>query len=254
MIREIEPFNIELEILNLVKSCFDILSPEDSQHCVWFKNYAKYHAMRIAFDYKIIKENVKKDSKILEFGSIPLLLTAALVKKNYRITGLDIDPGRFKVAIDNLGIKVIKCDIEQELLPIDNNKYDVVIFNELFEHLRINPNFTMREVYRILKPSGMLILSTPNLRSLKGIINFLIFNYAFSSENDVFKQYEKIDNLGHMGHVREYTSREIIDFLDNSGFIVDKLIYRGGTNSRKARFIYLIFPFLRPFISCIARK
>ena len=43
-----------------------------------------------------------------------------------------------------------------------------MLFNEVFEHLRINLVFTMTEVHRVLEPNGVLMLSTSNPTSWKG--------------------------------------------------------------------------------------
>lgn len=122
---------------------------------------------------------------------------------------------------------MVSCDIETEKLPFHDSQFDVVLFNELFEHLRINPIFTMREVHRILKPGGLLFLSTPNLRSLAGLANFLLKNRCYSCEADPYDEFSKLEGLGHMGHVREYTTREITEFLGRIGFEVREIVFRG---------------------------
>lgn len=144
--------------------------------------------------------------------------------------------------------------LENEKLPLDSDSYDTVIFFELFEHLRINPIFVMREVLRVLKPNGFLLLSSPNLRSLRGAQNFLLRNHAFSCCGDIYAEYDKLEKLGHMGHVREYTSAEIIKFLSDIGFEVKKLIYRGRYPSNSSQLAIRLFPKLRPFITYVAQK
>lgn len=47
----------------------------------------------------------------------------------------------------------------------DDNQFDVVIFNHLIEHLT-DPQTYLREIYRILKPNGILCVSTPNIDSI----------------------------------------------------------------------------------------
>ena len=43
---------------------------------------------------------------------------------------------------------------------IESNKYDVVIFTEVLEHT-LNPFASINEIHRILKPGGVLIMTTP---------------------------------------------------------------------------------------------
>jgi hypothetical protein len=59
-----------------------------------------------------------------------------------------------------------------------------------------------------------------------------------------------------MGHVREYTAREVTDFVGRIGFVTEEVIYRGRFASRlgwKAVVITLA-PALRPFPMLVARK
>lgn len=43
---------------------------------------------------------------------------------------------------------------------IQNDKYDVIIFTEVLEHT-LNPFEAINEIYRILKPNGVLVMTTP---------------------------------------------------------------------------------------------
>jgi len=153
-----------------------------------------------------------------------------------------------------LRIDVIKCDIESERLPFADNSFDTVVFNEIFEHLRINPVFTLSEVLRVIKPGGHMMLSSPNLRSLYGLVNFLIKNRAYSCSGNIYAEYQKLEKPGHMGHVREYTTKEVIEFLENIGFAVTTIIYRGSFNTNFKQIVARLFPNVRPFVSYVAIK
>jgi len=240
--------------LKTIEDCAKSLSPERNNLSEWHDSYVSNHKLRIALDLDIAKEKVTQGSSILEFGSVPLLFTTALSASNYNVTGIDVAPERYKSTIDKIGIEVIKCDIETETLPFADNSFDAVVFNELFEHLRINPVFTLSEVLRIMKPGGTMMLSSPNLRSLNGVFNFLVRNRAYSCSGNTYAEYQKLEKLGHMGHVREYTTKEVIEFLENSGFIVTEVIYRGRFGSNLKQIVAKLFPSLRPFASYVAKK
>ena len=59
---------------------------------------------------------------------------------------------------------VRQVNIEREDLPWDNQTFDVVLFFEIIEHL-VDCGKAVAEIMRVLKPGGMLLLSTPNLVS-----------------------------------------------------------------------------------------
>ena len=172
----------------------------------------------------------------------------------YDVRAVDIAPERFEQSIARLKLDVKKCDLETESVPFADGTFDAVVFNELFEHLRIDPIATLREVHRVLKPEGVLLLSTPNLRSLRGIRNLVFRNQGHAVSAGVYRQYEKLETLGHMGHVREYTTREVSDFLSRIGFRIDKVIYRGGHGRGLVGVAERLAPSLRPFFALIATK
>lgn len=254
MLKESEPFTPKATTLSIVNNCINQIKSDNDELIHWFDSYAKYHKKRIAFDIDLILKNLPHNTKVLEFGSVPLLFTSALSECGYNVIGVDLAPERFATTISELDLLVLKCDIEKEKLPFDDNSFNAIIFNELFEHLRINPNFTMKEVFRILKPNGKLFLSSPNLKSLDGILNYLIKDQAYSCSGDIYNEYEKLDKLGHMGHVREYTKTEVINYFKKIGFVIDKLIYRGELSSKKRNLIARFRPSLRPFITYVMRK
>ena len=240
--------------IRLIEECAIRLTPDTQALSTWHQTYASYHATRLAFDLDITKEFAAKRGDVLEVGSIPLLFTAAMSQCGYNVTGCDIAPQRYSSAIHRLGLKVVKCNVETDPLPFDGNTFDAVVFNEIFEHLRINLIFTLGEVLRVMKPGAILMLSSPNLRSLDGIINFLFKNESYSCCRDPYTEYQKLQDLGHMGHVREYTTKEVTNFLEKVGFTVTNIVYRGLLNSRVKRGVARVFPSLRPFASYIACK
>jgi ubiquinone/menaquinone biosynthesis C-methylase UbiE len=249
-----QSFHPSRESLRRVEDCAKNISPQEKYLEEWHSSYISNHKFRIASDLDIVNEQVKRGSSILEFGSIPLLFTSAVSSGNYNVTGIDKAPERYKSAIENTGLRVIKCDIETEKLPFADNSFDAIVFNELFEHLRINLIFTLSEVFRVLRFGGVMMLSSPNLRSLNGLYNFLVKNRAYSCCENPYEEYQKLEKLGHMGHVREYTTTEIIDFLTNVGFDTTSVIYRGQLNTKFKNLLAMAFPSLRPFVSYVSLK
>jgi 2-polyprenyl-3-methyl-5-hydroxy-6-metoxy-1,4-benzoquinol methylase len=60
---------------------------------------------------------------------------------------------------------------DADAIPATN--FDVVIAAEVIEHLE-NPRQVAREWFRILKPGGTLILSTPNNESMRSLMTLLV--------------------------------------------------------------------------------
>jgi 2-polyprenyl-3-methyl-5-hydroxy-6-metoxy-1,4-benzoquinol methylase len=57
-------------------------------------------------------------------------------------------------------------DLDREPLPYHDAEFDLVTCVETIEHVE-NFRGVMREIYRVLKPGGFLIISTPNILNLR---------------------------------------------------------------------------------------
>jgi 2-polyprenyl-3-methyl-5-hydroxy-6-metoxy-1,4-benzoquinol methylase len=240
----------------LIKHATEKIALDMNSLCDWYTDYAHNHHKRLSYDIDYVLKYIREGSKVIEFGSIPLILTLALSSMEYEVLGTDIQPERFQVAIDSHGLIINKVDIETTKLPFHDDKFDGALFNEVFEHLRIHPIKTLQQVYRVIKPGGVLLLSTPNLTSLSGWFNLIVKNKA---PGDIYSEYEKLEKLGHMGHVREYTPVEICSLLEKIGFQIMEVIYRGSYaevswKGHIIRYMLAIVPRLRPFFSVVARK
>lgn len=240
--------------VSIVEGCRTDIAPDSQDLLEWHNSYTGNQTIRIASDLDIVKQHAPANSEILEVGSIPLLLTFALKKNNYGVVGCDIAPERYSSALMKSGIDVLKCNVDTDPLPFEDNSFDAIVFNEIFEHLRMDLIFSLSELLRVLKPGGTFMMSTPNLRSLKGISNYLIRNKAYSCSGDIYTEYEKLRKLGHMGHVREYTTREVVELLQKIGFVVTKTIFRGQYRGHVTRLILRTIPGLSPFVTYIATK
>jgi|GEM_PF-522479 len=242
------------ESLDCVDEVIEAVKSMDFDMKEWPLKYTLHHRERIAFDIDLLRKHVTQKDKIIDIGALPLFLSAALKKIGYSVYGLDIEPARLQSMIDTFELKIIKCNAETQNIPFENDFFDAVIFHEMFEHLRINPIFTMKEIWRVLKPEGKLFLSTPNLKSINGIMDFLHQDIAYSIASDMYTEYKKLLDLGHMGHIREYTAKEICIFLEKIGFNIEKIVFRGAYlyNNDPKRCLVKLIPRLSPFISVIA--
>jgi len=69
--------------------------------------------------------------------------------------------------------KPLYADV-QKVLPIEDESVDMVVLQEVIEHLP-NQLLTLQEAYRILKPGGELLVTTPSRSSLQSRLSYLVF-------------------------------------------------------------------------------
>ena len=107
------------------------------------------------------------------------------------------------------GVTVARLDLESAAFPWPDGSMDVVVSNQVFEHLK-NVWQPMAEIHRVLKPRGWALLSVPNLASFHNRV-MLALGWQPTS----------IRTFG--PHVRGFTRREFERFVRfRDGFAITK--------------------------------
>ena len=114
------------------------------------------------------------------------------------------------------GLLVIQGGIDNSGLPLPDASTDVVVMSELIEHL-VDTDAAVDEARRVLRPGGVLLLSTPNLAAWfnRGLVGLGI--QPLFSEVSLRGIYGR---PGHevAGHLRLFTRRALVEFLTALGF------------------------------------
>jgi len=233
--------------LELIDEVSRTVEPDSPALESWSSSYVSDFRERFAFDLDYARELLAPAARIIEVGSSPPVLTGALARAGYDVTGIDLDPTRFARAVADLAVRVVKVDIECERWPFEDQSFEGALFFEVFEHLRINPIFTVAELNRVLTPGARVLLSTPNAHSLIGHLRYLLGRETMSVGGSIFYEFQKLSRIGHMGHVREYGVSDIIAFFATLGFETEEVIYRG----HGSKFLPRSY---RPFATYVLRK
>jgi len=239
------------DALQLLRSC------NISDKSGWVDAYISHSTSRLISELDYLMSNIPTNKNILEYGSAPFWFTLALAHAGYDVTGTDIAPERFN-NFESLNLNIVKVNYDTQPLPIDNDSFDAIICNEVFEHMRNDLIFTFSEAHRVLRRNGELHLSTPNLLSCQGWYNLIFRRIGYSCAGDLHHEWNKINLFGHMGHVREYTAREVTQFLKKIGFRTTRVIFysENPTGKRQKVFYQLgrLIPSLRSNMRIVATK
>jgi len=124
-----------------------------------------YNAYVSARYQQIIRQISKdKNLKILDIGCGDGALSYLIYQKiKANITGIDTDINSLEFARRELQkrdakVKFIKANAYK--LPFKNSSFDVIIASEIIEHLG-KPKIMLKEIKRVLKPNGQVIITTP---------------------------------------------------------------------------------------------
>jgi len=74
------------------------------------------------------------------------------------------------------GQAVDVVDLDYNILPYPDGSFNLITFTEVIEHLE-NHRHALREIHRVLKPGGIVIVTTPNILNLKSRLRFLFFGF-----------------------------------------------------------------------------
>lgn len=121
-----------------------------------------------------------------------------LVERGIEVVGVDSDDKTY-AATAAKGLPIIKQDVFDWLAEQPDASFDGVFSAHLIEHLPYPKVVELIEQsYRILQPGGIVVLATPNARSL---FSHLEMFYT------------------HFGHITFYHPRLVTFFLDRAGFV-----------------------------------
>ena len=157
-----------------------------------------YRAMEEMILY-LVKQNVKGRVNILDAGCG----TGGLSEKMEsfgRVTAIDINPVALKIAREKKIDKLLKASVER--LPFQDNSFHLIVSLDVLYHQKVKSDIkALSELYRVLKPGGVLILRLPAFEFLRGA-------------HDIVVQTR-----------HRYTTYEVSKKMQQAGFKIKKLSY-----------------------------
>lgn len=101
--------------------------------------------------------------RLVEVGCATGHRLALLRRLGWEVQGVEISEQACRSAKARYGLEVFCGELEEAGLPAASA--DAVVMSHVVEHLH-DPVATLREVKRILRPAGVVVMETPNARSL----------------------------------------------------------------------------------------
>lgn len=179
-------------------------------------SYEHWH--RYLYTTRFVKDKVVLDIACGEgYGSF--LFSTSNAKK---VIGVDIDEEAVRNAKNsykNSDLEFVNGDVTS--IPIESNKIDVIVSFETIEHINEHQQkLFLLEIARVLKPDGILIISTPNKLTYSDLPDYKNKFHIKEFYVDEFldflrKKFEYIELLGQ----RIFTSSYIWSDKNNNNFI-----------------------------------
>lgn len=123
--------------------------------------------------FYLLKQN-PKIKNILDIGCASGEFLEICEKKSLQTFGVDISKYALKNAKKRVHAKLLRRDVSQEKLPFSSNFFDAVTLFDILEHI-LNTDLLLSEIYRVLKPGGILFCTTPNAKGSLRLVTSRIF-------------------------------------------------------------------------------
>jgi SAM-dependent methyltransferase len=211
--------------------------------------YAYYHNLFIKSPlYKNFEINKTKYQKDLYKKKFEIIKTMTNIKNKY-ILDIGQEDGYYAKLYNDNGAKMEGINVDLTMnykgdkssikiydgvnIPFDNDTFDIVIIHMVLHHVINNWKELLKDIYRVLKKDGVLIIEDHDFKDDKH--NALIDIY-----HCLYEMVESVDyNVKYYNEytIRRFRKEELLEELKNIGFVNPKLTMMKHTMLNK---FYLI--------------
>jgi SAM-dependent methyltransferase len=181
------------------------------------------------------------DEEILEIGCGSGAYTRELIEGGVKVTATEVAPGPLAQARRNLGPLAGRVDLrieDAQRLSLPDERFDRVLLSEVIEHVP-KPDRAVVEAARVLRPGGLLVVSTPSRLSPMNLAYGLkrrVRRYGFNehlheltpgSFRRLVEAHLDVESLEFANFVLPYPSDELYLRLGSPGLGLLRSVERG---------------------------
>ena len=186
------------------------------------KNEGYKHRTAHVLDLIKVKNEV---TNILDYGSGWGLFSKIISEKseNFNVTGIDLDEMSLKISQDIIGKKDNLQFLNKTIFDFDDNSFDYVVSMQVIEHVHNAGNY-LKEINRILKNDGILIITLPNVVQPMSILSLLIksqkkLNLRLKERSKhTLENYKKEHD-----HIHAWDPNHFVTFASSLGFEFEEI-------------------------------
>jgi len=109
-------------------------------------------------------------ASILELGAGSGALSLRLAEAGFEVTAVDYVAANYQARHEKIDFHAL--DLNGDFLADQEASYDAVVAVEIIEHLE-NPRHLVRQAFRLLRPGGTLLVTTPNINNPASLATFI---------------------------------------------------------------------------------
>lgn len=183
-----------------------ICMAEDVWEKVWTKSLiTSDYSLKYLDFLKYIDSDLKSGSKVIEAGC-GTGQTLALFSTHHETFGIDMSPAALQHAKKNCRHVVLANIFD---MPFQNNTFDFIYNSGVIEHFKDPTNVSaIKEMARILKPTGRLLVIVPN--------TYCLWYKVGKWVSVMMKNFE-------FGYEEDYSPTRLKNAIDRAGLIVEEI-------------------------------
>jgi 2-polyprenyl-3-methyl-5-hydroxy-6-metoxy-1,4-benzoquinol methylase len=170
---------------------------------------------------------------LLDVGCGSASLLGLMKPRGFRVMGVDFSSEAAAVAKTENGVQVVVGSLQEAAFP--DRSFDIVTLFHVMEHVT-NPREVLKEVARILKPEGSVVLQVPNIDSWQ----FRLFGAQWYG-------------LDIPRHVIDYSKDAMLRLLSDAGFVAYRVRHFNLRDNAPA-FVSSLFPSLDPVSRAVRHR
>jgi SAM-dependent methyltransferase len=165
-------------------------------------------------------------AKILDLGCGPCEKTAILSALGYKCSGYDdLQDDWHKIPENRRAILNFAAEMGVDFRLADGNPFpwapqtfDLVMANDVIEHLHNSPRNLLNSLVSLLKEEGFLLITVPNAVNIRKRVEVALGRTNYQKFNLYYWYPDPW-----RGHIREYTKGDLHSLAENLGFSIVEL-------------------------------
>ncbi|PYS97856.1 MAG: hypothetical protein DMF63_18490 [Acidobacteria bacterium] len=172
----------------------------------------------------LFQKFVSPPAKVVDLAAGEGAFSLILQSLGHDVTAVDFSRDNWKATDIPLELRDLDSEFADSIVA-DHGKFDAVAAIEIVEHLE-NPFRFIRQCAALLKPDGLMFLTTPNVEAVNSRLIFL-----YSGRLNAFGAYETV----RPAHITPIFKWKMEMMLEEAGFetvheCFNRVVYATGTN------------------------